>query len=225
MNKKIKKQNTKMNVRKLPKLKSNNNKSVKRPRNIPVIYRMSYVLGGIYLNESMIIAGEYRNQKDWQQTRTVILKENKLQTNMKKSAVRMYQEIVLRLKNLSEEQLALFYSGTGEEKRQLLWLACCKSYRLIFELASELFEEKVARGEKELTLSDYEAFYTKKAAKSEKLYKLTDSTRRKARNVTFKIMREADIINKDNEILPQLLSQQVKSVISKENPKLLNIYP
>jgi len=186
---------------------------------------MSYVLGGLFLNESLIVAGEYTNQKDWDKTKSQILTENRLQTNMKKSSVRMYREIELRLKTLTDNQLNLLYSGAVEEKRQILWLACCKSYRLIFEMATELFEEKAARGERQLALSDYEAFYTKKALKSDKLQYLTQSTRDKLRSVTFKIMREADIISKNNEILPQLVSRQVKTAIAEENPKLLKIYP
>lgn len=225
MNKKTQNQIDDMNEKNHRNSDSNKNKNTIKHLSKPVTYRMSYVLGGLYLNESMIITDEYMQHKDWKQTRTVILKENRLQSNKKNSAERMYREIELRLKSLSEAQLKLFYSGTGEEKRQLLWLACCKSYRLIFELASELLEEKAARGEKELAVSDYEAFYTKKAAKSQKLHKLTQYTKQKGRNVTFKIMREADIINKDNEILPQLLSRKVKKVISQENPNMLNIYP
>jgi len=188
-------------------------------------YRMSYVLGGAYSNESLIVIGEYINCKSWESTRSRILRENLLQTNMKKSSVRMYREIELRLKTLSEGQITLLSSGTAEEKRQLLWLACCKSYRLIFEIASELFEEKEARGERKLHISDYEGFYTKKALTSEKLQKLTISTRDKLRSVTFKIMRETDIITKNNELLHQLLSKKIQKVISDENPQFLKIFP
>ena len=205
--------------------KSNNNKNIFNSHTLTKHYRMSYVLGGLFLNESLIVAGEYTNQKDWEKTKSQILTENRLQTNMKKSSVRMYREIELRLKTLTDNQLNLLYSGAVEEKRQILWLACCKSYRLIFEMATELFEEKAARGERQLALSDYEAFYTKKALKSDKLQYLTQSTRDKLRSVTFKIMREADIISKNNEILPQLVSRQVKTAIAEENPKLLKIYP
>jgi len=205
--------------------KSNNNKNILNSHTLTKHYRMSYVLGGLFLNESLIVAGEYTNQKDWDKTKSQILTENRLQTNMKKSSVRMYREIELRLKTLTDNQLNLLYSGAVEEKRQILWLTCCKSYRLIFEMATELFEEKAARGERQLALSDYEAFYTKKALKSDKLQYLTQSTRDKLRSVTFKIMREADIISKNNEILPQLVSRQVKTAIAEENPKLLKIYP
>jgi len=214
-----------MNERNQENLKGNKSKIRIRAQTLPGTYRMSYVLGGLYLQESLIIANEYLKQGDWEKTKKAILAENQLQTNMKKSSARMYREIELRLKTLSESQLTLLHDGTTEEKRQILWLACCKSYRLIFDVATELLEEKAARGENQLLTSDYEAFYTKKALKSEKLQKLKDTTRTKLRNVTFKIMREADIINNDHEILPQLLSKNVQRVVEDESPQLLTIYP
>ncbi|MEA1885304.1 MAG: DUF1819 family protein [Thermotogota bacterium] len=214
-----------MNEKKPEKPESNKYKINKNTLTSSLTYRMSYVLGGLYLQESLIVADEYIKNKNWEKTKATILTENRLQTNMKRSSQRMYREIALRLKTLSETQLNLLLSGTAEEKRQILWLACCKSYRLIFEVATELLYEKLSSGEKHLSIPDYEAFYTKKALKSEKLQKLTETTRRKIKNVTFKIMREADIITKDNEILPQLLSKKIQRVISEENPQLLEVYP
>jgi hypothetical protein len=186
---------------------------------------MSYVLGGLFRNESLEIIKTYSKYKDWNKTRETILVENRLNSNMKRTSKRIYHEIELRLKTLTGEQVELLESGTAEEQRQILWLACCKSYALLFEMATELISEKRLIGEKTFTLTEYKAFYSKKALNSEKLQNLKESTQKKLKSVTFKILRDAEIIDRNYNILPQLLSRQVKKVIELDNPQLLKIYP
>jgi len=188
-------------------------------------YRMSYVLGGLFYTETLKIFKVYSEEGNWPATRERVLSENRLNANMKRSAKRIYQEIELRLKTLTKEELTLLERGTAEEKRQLLWLACCKSYRFLYELTSELINEKRLTGETVLACSDYEAFYTQKAMGSEALQNLTASTRQKLRSVAFRILREADILNQRKEILPQLLTPELEAVIKADDPALLKIYP
>jgi len=55
-----------------------------------------------------------------------------------------------------------------------------------------------------LPVEEYESFFNLKAQWYEELEKITDSSRYKQRTVVYKILREADIIDKNKFILPSI---------------------
>lgn len=188
-------------------------------------YKMSFTTGGLFYNESLLIAETQKNVGDWQKTRDKVLADNLLQTRTISSAMRRVREICARLKLLSADQLLLLLSGTRQEQQCLLWVAVCKRYRFIAEFATEIVREKYLRIDLDLQFPDYDIFFDNKAEWHQELEQLKDSTRTKLRQVLFKIMREAEIISTNNMIIPGLLTEQFTKVIVADTPSLLSTLP
>ena len=77
----------------------------------------------------------------------------------------------------------------------------------------------------EITQLDYDAFFNSKLSWHDELDKLTDSTKNKLRQVLFKMLREAEVIDANNCILTAFVSPRVVEIINKYDSKYLSIFP
>ncbi len=188
-------------------------------------YKMSFTTGGLFFNESLVVAEIKSDIGEWQKTRDKILADNLLQTRTISSAKRRVTEICARLKLLSADQLQLLLDGTRQEQQYILWVSVCKRYQFVAEFATEVVREKYLRMDLGLQPSDYDIFFDNKAEWHQELEQLKDSTRVKLRQVLFKIMREAEIISSNNMIIPGLLTEQLTKVIVADTPSLLSTLP
>ncbi len=188
-------------------------------------YNMSFSTGGLFYNESLRALEVYLTVKDWPQARDRILSENLFQSRTQSSAARTTREICCRLAKLTENQLQLLASGSTQEQLYLLWVAGCKHYPFIKEFAVNVLREKFLRLDLLLTLQDYDVFFEDKAEWHDEIERLTASTRGKLRQVLFKMMREAEILTKDNMILPGLLTSELAAVLAADNPVWLTVLP
>ena len=59
----------------------------------------------------------------------------------------------------------------------------------------------------------------------EELESISDSTRKKLRQVLFKMLREAGIISKDKSIIPSILSPQLIDIMESSSTEGFNIFP
>ena len=126
--------------------------------------------------------------------------ENLLQARTQSSVQRIFRELAPRLQHLTEEQLALLVEGNHQEQKQLLWFAICKRYAYIREFAIEVIHEKYLSLDYELTEFDYEAFFNRKADWHAELDRLKETTRKKIKEVLFRMLREAELISEDRMI-------------------------
>ena len=188
-------------------------------------YIMSFSTGGLFYRESVKLASLYLERKDWKKLRSKVLESNLLQARTSKSAERVYREASARLQTLTDEQMAILADGTRDEQNQILWLAICKRFRFIREFAIEVLREKFLRLELEITYEDYQVFFNAKAEWHDDLENLSETTRKKIRQVLFKMMREAELITKDNVIIPATLSPRVASAIADDPRASMAIYP
>ena len=186
---------------------------------------MSFSTGGLFLSESLKVLSVFLTERDWALVREKALTENIIQARTQSSAKRRIREICHRLKKLTAEELQLLGSGSVQEQLYLLWIAICKHYPFIKEFAITVIREKYLRMDLLLSQQDYDVFFEEKAEWHEELEKLTSSTRNKLRQVLFKMMREAEIISKENMIKPSLLSHELAEVIATDNPTWLTVLP
>ena len=189
------------------------------------LYNMSFSSGGLFFNESLGIAEIYLENKDWKLVRDKVLKNNILQARTKSSLERTTREIIPRLRLLTDNQLRLLISGSRQEQDSLLWLGICKRHEFIKDFAVEVIREKYLRLNYELTQQEYDIFYNQKAEWHPELEKLKGTTRKKLRQVLFRIIREAEIVTRENRIVPMLFSGDLAKVIFKDNVSWFNIYP
>ncbi|MEY9772130.1 hypothetical protein ABIA14_004471 [Sinorhizobium fredii] len=188
-------------------------------------YLMSFGTGGLYINESIAVAGLHDVVGDWNATLGVALERGVFPVRKASSARRSVREIVNRLKCLAPAELTLLTEGERNEQCALLWLATCRAYRFIREFAVEVLSDRFLMLRTDLNYDDFDTFMSAKEEWSPKLATLSASTRAKLRAVLFRLMREAEILSQDNRILGAMLSPRVLAVIQAGNPDELGYFP
>ena len=188
-------------------------------------YRLSFGTGNAYINESNLILKKYLENKDWKETEKYSIENNILQTNTLSSSKRIFREISLRLKSLSQQEQEFFIRSNYVDQSILIWISICRTYKFIGDFASIIISEKFSSYQLEIEYSDFNYFFEKQQVLHEELRTLKDSTRKKLRQVIFRIMKDLNIISKDKEINPLLPSLELKEVIKSTRKDLQLFLP
>ena len=186
-------------------------------------YRLSFGTGNSYINESNLILNKYLENKDWEETQKYSIENNILQTNTLSSAKRIFRETSLRLKSLSHQEQEFFIRSNYLDQSILIWIAICRTYKFIGDFASTIIIEKFNSYQLEMEYSDFNYFFENQQFFHEELRTLKDSTRKKLRQVIFRIMKDLNIISKNKEITPLLPSIELKEV-TKSTRKDLKLF-
>jgi hypothetical protein len=189
------------------------------------VYLMSFTAGGLLYAESLKLARLYESAQDWDTLRTLVLAGNLLQMRTETATRRIFREIAPRLQQLTPEALDLLRTGARHEQHHMLWLAVCKRYRFIYDFAAEVIREKFLRLDLALTYDDYDIFFNHKAEWHPEVEGVAESTRKKQRQVVFKMLREAELLSPDDQILPALLTPRVQAVIAADDPAHFAVFP
>ena len=76
-----------------------------------------------------------------------------------------------------------------------------------------------------LEYAAYDLFFSDQAEWHPEVARTAVATRRKQRQFLFRIMREAELLTGQNEIIPAVLSPRLTAVIRDDDPAHLAIYP
>ncbi len=184
-----------------------------------VKYDFSYTASSLRLNEMVLVAGHILND-------TEIDFVNELGAGKSATGKRIYRDIIKRLSSLNRRQLELLVEGSLDVKKQLAFFAVCKTYLFIRDFTVEVLREKHLVFDNEISEGDYLSFLRRKQEIHLEIEGLTETTVRKVRQVTFKILEQAGIINniREKHIQPQLLEPKLLKSISHDNPEWLKIY-
>lgn len=138
---------------------------------------------------------------------------------------RMLFEYNKRIAVLTEEQLDLLIDGSLSAQKQIAFLSICKCYPFIRDFTVEVVREKMLLFDYALTEGEFISFLRRKTDIHPELEKITDKTTYKIKQVTFKILEQADIIHdiRDKIIQPQLIEQEVMKVIANDNKEWLKV--
>lgn len=188
-------------------------------------YNMAFTAGSLYRQESVEIAQLFKDHRNWKLVRKTALEENVIRVRTSNSATRICREICQRLEGLLWEELIILADGTIVEQQQILWIAICRRHRFLREFSIEVVREKYLQLNLDLYPEDYDAFFNAKAEWHDELEQLTESTRKKLRQVTFRMLREADLVSKRGTINPAMLSPQVARLEGSVAPDELRIFP
>jgi hypothetical protein len=188
-------------------------------------YLMAFTAGGLLYRASLTVARRFEAARDWEAVRAEVLDGNLLRMRTANAARRIYREVASRLQALTPAEMDLLLAGSRQEQQHVLWLATCKRYRFIHDFAVEVIREKFLRLDFQLSYDDYDVFFNNKAEWHPELENLAASTRKKLREVVFKMMREADLLTKDDQILPAMLTPRTVEVTASDSPAHLAIFP
>ncbi|WP_334050845.1 DUF1819 family protein [Alteromonas gracilis] len=186
--------------------------------------KLSLTLRPAMIHENLIIAEEYCKFKDWQQVRDEVIGNNLLQSRTLSTLKTIYGEVSKRLKNLTDNEIALLVESETDVKH-IVWLAICRQYPFTYQFAVEVLTEFFDRSRFQLYSEDYDAFLNAKAEWHSNLDSITQKSRYKAQQIMFKMLFECGLTTKNKEILHQHLSPRLKELISQNNIDDLRLFP
>jgi hypothetical protein len=178
-------------------------------------YEFSLTGSSLRVNEMILFATKYINQG------LLEFKSDKGTTNK-----RMVSEFKKRIDNLTVSQQELLLNSNFSNQKQLAFLSACKTYSLLRDFVIEVVREKYLIMDFNLSDTDYISFIRRKEINHDELANLTDQTQAKVKQVVFKILEQAGIINnvRDKEIQLQLLGESTKKSIIEDNPEWLKVF-
>lgn len=188
-------------------------------------FSMSFTTASLLSNESLMVADLYVELNNWADVREEVLTNNLLQMRTSNASKRIFREISSRLKQLTPGQIDLLIETNPVGQQQLLWLAFCKRYRFVYEFAVTIVREQFLRLDLTLTYEAYEIYFNHQAEWHPEVERVAQSTRYKQRQVVFKTMREAGLLNQNDQIMPVLLTPSVAQSIVQDNSDHLTIFP
>ena len=165
-------------------------------------YSMSFTTGALFYHESAKIVELFSFLKHWEKIREVVVAENTIQARTTNTLKRITNEIISRLRTLSEQELTFFAEATYIERRYILWLAICRRYAFIGDFAVDVIHDNFISLKNTVSYDDYAIFFNKKAEWHNEVDRVAASTRRKLRQTLFQILREANLLDKNNTIIP-----------------------
>ncbi len=188
-------------------------------------YSMSFTTGSLLHRESVKLAARYLEFGNWNSVRNRVISQNLLQNRTLNTLKRVCREVISRLKTLRPGELELLVAGSHQEQACLLWLAVCRRYRFIADFAVEVLRERYITLKADLTQEDFDAFFNRKSEWHLELDEITPATRRKLRQVLFKMLREADILTPDNMINAAMLSPALLDMVQHGNRGDIMYFP
>lgn len=190
-----------------------------------VKYNLSFTTGSLFYRESVIAAEIFFKSNDWTKCRDLMITDNLIQAKTMTSNKKITYEVISRLKNLNIRQIEIIVKGTKHEQLTMIWIAICKKYLFIRDFAVEVVREKFLNFDNLLTENDYNIFFNSKVEWHEELEKTTKLTQMKAKQVLFRMLREAGIIEKNNLIIPIIFSKEILSEILSDTTINPSIFP
>lgn len=139
---------------------------------------------------------------------------------------REFREVRKRLETLTPDQTAILIRGDLISQKQIAFLSVCKRYTFIRDFAVDVIRDKVLVFDYQLNESDYKSFINSKLSLHPELEEFSESTLKKAKQVMYRILEQAGIINNpvDKQIQPQILQQDVINATVRDDPAWLKIF-
>ena len=173
---------------------------------LPDSYRLSFGTGGLYVMESFQLIELFGVFRDWPEVIEAAVKKNLLQFKSISSSRRAVREICTRLRSMSSQELEFFPTADPFDQSLLSWLACCRTYQFIGDFATQVLMENFASYKLDLDHAAFDFFYEEQSQFHPELEQLTEGTRKKLRQVLFRMMREAGILSDDHRIIAGITS-------------------
>nr|WP_230391443.1 MULTISPECIES: DUF1819 family protein [unclassified Oceanispirochaeta] len=186
---------------------------------------MAFTTGGLFLRESVLAAELFISSRDWDTVKKDIHENNLFQSRTAAALHRITREVLKRLRLLSDLETEFLLNAARPDQQALLWIAVCRRYSFVAEFATEVIREKYLSLNYDLSYEDFDWFFNKKADWYPDLEELTLSTRKKLRQVLFRILGEADLLTGDNKITPLLFSSRFIKMIQEGDSQELTFFP
>ncbi|HPE86031.1 MAG TPA: DUF1819 family protein [Bacteroidales bacterium] len=181
-------------------------------------YDFSYTALSLGVMEMAYVANAQRSNED--------IDREEFGMGKSTTGKRKLADINKRLKNITLAQRNLLIDGDLILKRQIAFLAVCKTHLFIRDFIVEVVREKYLLFDYQITDGDYLSFFRQKAELHEHVNNLTDKTKAKIRQVLFKILEQAGLIDDVNNrnIQPQFLDPVLVKAVVDDDSALLKVF-
>lgn len=171
-------------------------------------YDLSFTAVSLRMSEMLLVAKAVKEKSEVDYI-------NDLGGGKSSTGKRMLREFKKRISFLTHEEVDIMINGDLITKRQIAFLSVCKTYAIIKDFAIEVLREKLMVYDYQISEGDYISFYRRKVDLNEKMESLSMATEKKIRQVIFRILAEAGLINttKDRIIQPQLIDHDLAKAI------------
>lgn len=184
------------------------------------MYRLSFTAAAFKFPESIRLAETYHERKDWKVVREMTFADDLLQRAKYKTIKSEFRELEVRLKTMTDNELAFLLDTDSVSQRQLLWVAICRTYPFIRQFTMEVIRPNYQRFEWTISETDYRRFFERKADMHDELNRLTDSSKAKIRQVLFKMLEGTGLITsaKQRTILRPIVLDTLAQLLRQNNP-------
>jgi hypothetical protein len=181
-------------------------------------YSFSFTASSLRLNEMIVVATAIAEKRELDYV-------NELGGGKSTTGKRMLVEFEKRISNLTPRQADILIKGDFLSQKQIAFLSVCKTYLFIRDFVVEVLREKILVFDYQITEGDYISFYRRKLDLHPEMDTITELTEKKIKQVTFKILEQAGIIDsiKSKVIQPQIIDKKVMDAIALENPNWLKV--
>lgn len=186
---------------------------------------MSFTTGGLLHRESLVLAAMYLDAGDWAHVRAQAIEQNVIQAKTLTTLKRVIREAIFRLKTLGKSELEFLLRGTHQEQAYMLWIATCRHYQFIAAFSQEVIRERFITLRNVVSADDLDIFFNQKAEWHPELEKISFSSRKKLKQVLFRMLHEAGIISKDNVINPALITPGLTASLSNGHLEDISLFP
>jgi len=178
------------------------------------------------IQESCFIAEQFLKKGDWIKVRESIIDNDSQFRDKKATSIRQFNEISLRLKTLTKEQLTILVKNNIENKKLIIAIAIAKAYQVIFEFINEVLRNKYLLFDTILFDSDFERFFEAKSLIHPEVLEISDNTKKKLKTVLYRILEQTGLISdiKTKIIQRPYIPNEILEAITKDNSDLLRIF-
>jgi len=189
-------------------------------------YPLSFTAAALLPGESATLAGLFLERQDWDVVYDEVAAHGLLNRQKAATRRRLFNELSLRLRTLTEEELQLLTDGNDETRRLLLWQAVCRAYPFVGNFARKTLRPKTRVFDYRLLYSDYQRFFREETEQHPRLEELAESTREKIQSRLYYFLEQVGILTPGDErrLQPLLVPTFLCTCVSAQNPAWLEFW-
>jgi len=193
--------------------------------NREIDYRLSFGTGGLYVSESKVLLQLYSDLNSWSSVIEKSVDQNILQFNSDASTKRATREICIRLQTLSPEEISFYLGADIHDQSIISWIAVCRTYKFIGDFTLKVIIESFASYRLDIKHADFDFFFEEQSQWYPELEEIKETTRKKLRQILFRMMREAGLLTSSGGLRPLTPSPVLNNLGSITKQDLIRFIP
>lgn len=181
------------------------------------IYNGEIVAGSLLISESRKVAALLLQNLDEKTFYSAVLGDNVLQKRSPASAKRQSKLIRNRLFPLHQDFWIMIRDGSHEQVVQTLLATAISHSRLLGDFIRQVIQLRIKTFQRQVTYREWDIFFEECKHRDSSVAEWAESTTKKIRQVVFRILAEAKIIDstRSMNLIPFSLLPEVKGLLEK----------